>query len=108
MLLVAIKVTRESGWSTCNFDASTTTAGEFEAKGTCRLMELNQWWPILLVVHNQVEDVCRLGDLQLRGDHNVLNVLAACALSQVRDWRFPAVAGGSTTFQAPFVFTPPN
>jgi len=34
--------------------------------------------------------------------------LAACALSQVRDWRFPAVAGGSTTFQAPFVFTPPS
>jgi len=34
--------------------------------------------------------------------------LAACALSQVRDWRFPAVTGGATTFQAPFVFTPPN
>jgi len=29
--------------------------------------------------------------------------LAACALDQIRDWRFPAIATGSTTFQAPFV-----
>jgi UDP-N-acetylmuramoylalanine--D-glutamate ligase len=35
----------------------------------------------LIVVHNREEEVCRLGDLQLRGDHNVLNVLAACALT---------------------------
>ena len=34
--------------------------------------------------------------------------LASCALSQVRDWRFPPVPVGATTFQAPFVFTPPN
>ena len=34
--------------------------------------------------------------------------LASCALSQVRDWRFPAITGGATTFQAPFVFTPPS
>ncbi len=34
--------------------------------------------------------------------------LAACALSQIRDWKFPAISGGVTTFQAPFVFTPPN
>ena len=34
--------------------------------------------------------------------------LAACALAQVRDWRFPAVPSGVTTFQAPFVFTPPQ
>jgi TonB family protein len=34
--------------------------------------------------------------------------LASCALAQVRDWRFPAVTGGATTFQAPFVFTPPQ
>jgi TonB family protein len=34
--------------------------------------------------------------------------LATCALSQVRDWRFPPVPVGATTFQAPFVFTPPN
>jgi TonB family protein len=34
--------------------------------------------------------------------------LASCALSQIRDWRFPPVPVGATTFQAPFVFTPPN
>ena len=34
--------------------------------------------------------------------------LAACALSQIRSWRFPPIDGGLTTFQAPFVFTPPK
>lgn len=34
--------------------------------------------------------------------------LSQCALSQIRDWRFPAIAQGVTTFQAPFVFTPPQ
>jgi UDP-N-acetylmuramoylalanine--D-glutamate ligase len=35
----------------------------------------------IMVVSNYVEEVCRLSDVQLRGDHNVLNVLAACALT---------------------------
>jgi TonB family protein len=34
--------------------------------------------------------------------------LEACALSQIRDWKFPAIPSGVTAFQAPFVFTPPN
>lgn len=34
--------------------------------------------------------------------------LTTCALSQIRDWKFPAIPEGVTTFQAPFVFTPPN
>jgi TonB family protein len=34
--------------------------------------------------------------------------LASCALSQMRDWKFPPVPTGVTTFKAPFVFTPPN
>jgi TonB family protein len=34
--------------------------------------------------------------------------LASCALAQIRDWRFPAIPVGVTTFQVPFVFTPPN
>jgi TonB family protein len=34
--------------------------------------------------------------------------LAACALAQIREWRFPAIPEGITTFQTPFVFTPPN
>jgi UDP-N-acetylmuramoylalanine--D-glutamate ligase len=35
----------------------------------------------IIVVHNREEEVCRLGDIPLRGDHNVLNVLAACAMA---------------------------
>jgi len=34
--------------------------------------------------------------------------IAACALSQIRQWKFPAIAGGVTNFQTPFVFTPPS
>lgn len=34
--------------------------------------------------------------------------LASCTLSQIREWRFPAIREGVTTFQAPFVFTPPR
>ncbi len=34
--------------------------------------------------------------------------LVSCALSRIREWRFPAIPVGVTTFQAPFVFTPPN
>jgi periplasmic protein TonB len=34
--------------------------------------------------------------------------LAACALSQIRDWKFPPIPVGVTTFQTPFVFTPPS
>jgi UDP-N-acetylmuramoylalanine--D-glutamate ligase len=35
----------------------------------------------VIVVQNHEQEVCRLSDIQLRGDHNVLNVLAACALT---------------------------
>ena len=35
----------------------------------------------IVVVSNEIEEVCRLSDVLLRGDHNVLNVLAACALT---------------------------
>ena len=34
--------------------------------------------------------------------------IASCALSQIRSWKFPPISGGLTTFQAPFVFTPPK
>jgi hypothetical protein len=34
--------------------------------------------------------------------------LAACALSQIKDWKFPPIERGLTTFQTPFVFTPPR
>ena len=35
----------------------------------------------IVIVSNQELDVCRLSDIPLRGAHNVLNVLAACALA---------------------------
>ncbi len=35
----------------------------------------------IIVVQTREEEVCRLSDLQLRGDHNVLNALAACAMT---------------------------
>src|SRR5512139_2169621 len=35
----------------------------------------------IILVQNREEEVCRLGDIPLRGDHNVLNVLAACAMT---------------------------
>ena len=34
--------------------------------------------------------------------------LRNCALSQIEGWRFPAITAGAVTFQAPFVFTPPE
>jgi outer membrane biosynthesis protein TonB len=34
--------------------------------------------------------------------------LAGCMLAQIREWKFPAVSSGSTTFRTPFVFTPPK
>jgi TonB family protein len=34
--------------------------------------------------------------------------LQECVLAQVREWRFPAIQEGTVSFQAPFVFTPPE
>jgi len=34
--------------------------------------------------------------------------LSQCVLAQIREWTFPAVPSGVTTFQTPFVFTPPQ
>lgn len=36
------------------------------------------------------------------------NRVASCALAQIRQWKFPPIASGATSFQTPFVFTPPN
>jgi len=36
------------------------------------------------------------------------NRIASCALAQIRQWKFPPIASGSTSFQTPFVFTPPS
>jgi TonB family protein len=34
--------------------------------------------------------------------------LVSCATSQIETWRFPAIQEGVVTFQAPFIFTPPE
>jgi TonB family protein len=34
--------------------------------------------------------------------------LRDCVLSQVREWRFPAIPEGTVSFRTPFVFTPPG
>jgi TonB family protein len=34
--------------------------------------------------------------------------LTACALAQIEAWKFPPIDSGEVTFQAPFVFTPPE
>lgn len=34
--------------------------------------------------------------------------LTSCALLQIEAWKFPAIPEGTVTFQAPFVFTPPE
>jgi protein TonB len=36
------------------------------------------------------------------------DALKRCALSQIKSWKFPPIERGVTTFQAPFVFTPPR
>jgi hypothetical protein len=43
-----------------------------------------------------VEDTLRSGEL------------TSCAIAQIRTWKFPRIADGVVTFQAPFVFTPPE
>ncbi len=61
------------------------------------------------VVFNLTVDAAgRVTDVGVVEDTLGAGSVAACALAQIRDWRFPAVAAGVTTFRAPFVFTPPQ
>ncbi len=53
----------------------------------------------ILVVQNNEEEVCRVSDLQLRGDHNVLNVLAACALTSALNVDVEPMAQAIRTFK---------
>jgi UDP-N-acetylmuramoylalanine--D-glutamate ligase len=53
----------------------------------------------IIVVQNAEEEVCRVGDLQLRGDHNVLNVLAACALTSALNVDVEPMARAIREFQ---------
>lgn len=36
------------------------------------------------------------------------DAVVTCAVEQMHGWVFPAIEAGTTTFKAPFVFTPPD
>jgi TonB family protein len=61
-----------------------------------------------LVVMITVAASGEVTDVRVVSDGLGSSKLSNCALSQIREWRFPAVPKGTTTFQTPFVFTPPN
>ena len=60
---------------------------------------------VVSLVVNAAGDVTRAEVIQNTMDSAALS---KCALSQIRDWKFPAIPSGITAFQVPFVFTPPN
>jgi UDP-N-acetylmuramoylalanine--D-glutamate ligase len=55
-----------------------------------------------IVLRNPLEgrerSICRVSDVRLRGDHNVSNVLAACAIADVLDVSTEAMREVATTF----------
>lgn len=55
-----------------------------------------------------VDAAGRVIDVDVVEDTLGAGAVATCALAQIRDWRFPAIETGVTTFRAPFVFTPPR
>jgi TonB family protein len=61
-----------------------------------------------LVFSLTVDAAGRVTDVSIVQDALGAAAVAECSLAQIREWRFPAVAGGLTTFRAPFVFTPPQ
>lgn len=50
----------------------------------------------------------QVADVSIALDTVGSDEMQACILSQIRGWKFPPIADGSTSFQAPFVFTPPK
>jgi TonB family protein len=50
----------------------------------------------------------KVADVSVALDSVGSEPMRACILSQIRSWTFPPIAEGSTSFQAPFVFTPPR
>lgn len=61
-----------------------------------------------LVFSLTVDAAGRVTEVSVVQDALGAPAVANCALAQIRDWRFPVVAGGVTSFRAPFVFTPPQ
>ena len=61
-----------------------------------------------LVFSLTIDAAGRVTDVRVVEDGLGAGAVAECALAQIRDWSFPAVERGITTFRAPFVFTPPQ
>jgi TonB family protein len=61
-----------------------------------------------LLVSITVTSSGRVTDAAIVQDSVRSAALAQCALAQIEAWKFPEVEEGVVTFQAPFVFTPPE
>jgi TonB family protein len=61
-----------------------------------------------LVVSVTVAADGRVTDATIVKDTVRSAALTGCALAQIQAWKFPRVPEGTVTFQAPFVFTPPE
>ncbi|MGH2571675.1 MAG: TonB family protein, partial [bacterium] len=61
-----------------------------------------------LLVNITVAASGRVTDAKIIQDSVRSPGLAQCALAQIEAWKFPQVEEGVVTFQAPFVFTPPQ
>jgi len=61
-----------------------------------------------LLVSITVTAAGRVTDAAVVQDTVRSSELARCALAQIEAWKFPPVESGVVTFQAPFVFTPPE
>lgn len=61
-----------------------------------------------LVFSLTVDAAGRVTDVRVVENGLAAPAVSDCALAQMREWKFPAVASGITTFRAPFMFTPPQ
>lgn len=61
-----------------------------------------------LVFSLTVDAAGRVTEVRVVEDGLKATPVSECALAQIREWKFPAVSSGVTTFRAPFVFTPPQ
>jgi TonB family protein len=61
-----------------------------------------------LVVSITVTPTGRVSDASIVTDSVRSAGLTSCALAQIQSWKFPEIPEGTVTFQAPFIFTPPE
>ena len=61
-----------------------------------------------LVVSLTVAASGRVTDVTVAENSLGSDAVVSCAVEQMHGWVFPAIETGTTTFKAPFVFTPPD